>query len=138
MSRDATEHEMIERLIDGTRIAADRIQDMCRALAASLPVSPRVLIGLRHQLRQASGSAHQLGHAQANPAFFDLRDQLDAVATNAPALAMSRSPQAGLALAMLGTVLDRLWREARRMVTARSVPRQDVLGILDMRQRVVH
>jgi hypothetical protein len=128
---------MIERFVDATRHAADRVQDVCRALMLNAPVMPRTLLSLRRSLGIASGSAHQLGHAQSNPAFFGLRDQLDDTTKHITAAVMSRSPRSGVALSMLGQVLDRLWREGQRIATSRAVPRQDVLAMLDVRQKAL-
>ena len=132
---EITEHEMLERLIDATRAAADRIQDMCRSLMLNSPVMPRTLTDLRRHLRQASGSAHQLGHAQHNPAFFGLRDALDGVAKTATAVALSQSGMGCVALAQIGSLLDRLWQQARKMATDFAVTRADALAMVDARQR---
>jgi hypothetical protein len=137
MSSDTPESEMIERLIDGTRQAADRVQDMCRALKFSIPIAPAILIQFRYALRAASGSAHQLGHAQSNPAYFTIRDQLDQIGSNATLATMISGDRGGFVLAMIGTALDRLWRSAEKMATSRAVPRQDVLAALDVRQKAL-
>lgn len=137
MSRDTPESEMIERFVDATRQAADRVQDVCRALMLNAPVMPRTLLALRRSLGIASASAHQLGHAQSNPAFFGLRDQLDETTKHITAAVMSRSPRSGVVLSMLGQVLDRLWRDGQRIATSRAVSRQDVLAALDVRQRAL-
>lgn len=137
MSGDATEHEMIERLVDATRRAADRVQEICRAMMLNAPIAPRSLVELRHWLSQAAGSAYQLGHAQSNPSFFGLRDQLDEIAKHVTAAALSRSPKSGMVLASIGAVLDVLWRKADRIAKARSVPRADVLAALDVRQKAL-
>lgn len=137
MSGETPEKEMIERFSDATRQAADRVQDVCRALMLNAPVMPRTLLDLRRMLGIASASAHQLGHAQSNPAFFGIRDQLDEATKHITAAVMSRSPRAGVALSMLGQVLDRLWREGQKMATSRAVARQDVLAALDVRQKAL-
>ena len=134
---DATEHEMLERLVDATRSAADRIQDACRALMLNAPIAPRTLTELRHSLRQASGSAHQLGHAQQNPAFWGLRDALDGVGQTVTAAALSRSEASGMALAQVGSLLDRLWQEARKKATGKAVTRADALAMVDARQKAI-
>lgn len=128
---------MIERFVDATRQAADRVQDVCRALMLNAPVMPRTLLALRRSLGIASASAQQLGHAQSNPAFFGLRDQLDETTKHITAAVMSRSPRSGVALSMLGQVMDRLWREGQRIATSRAVSRQDVLAALDVRQKAL-
>lgn len=137
MSGETPEREMIERLVDGARTAADRVQDMCLALKFGVPIAPGLLIQFRYALRAASGSAHQLGHAQQNPAYFSIRDQLDQIGSNATVATMVSGERGGFVLALIGQALDRLWREGQRMATARSVSRQDVLAALDVRQKAL-
>lgn len=133
MSEDS-ETQILSRLVDATRQAADCADQMCRSMAMFMPSEPRTLMKFRASLRQASGCAHQLAHAQQNPAFLALRDQLDQTTKLATGMGMSRDPKAGLAMAMVGTVLDKLWRTAEKTATSKSVPRAEVLAMLDRRQ----
>src|ERR1700731_2722949 len=134
---DTSEHEMIERLIDGARTAARRVQDMCRSVRFGMPIPPLVLIRFRHALRAASGSAHQLGHAQSNATFFAIHDQLDQFGTHLTAATLVGGERAGFALATIGAALDRLWRAAEQVASSKAMPRQDVLAALDERQKAL-
>lgn len=134
---DLNEHEMIERLIEGTRTAAGHVMTLCQDMSNGRLARPTVLADLRKNLNEAAASAGQLGHAQRNPDFFAVRDQLNEAAVGIWSVSFSNSPKAGLALSRLGTVLDMLWREAKRMSEALSVPGQEVLAKIDARQRAV-
>lgn len=137
MSEDS-ETQILSRLVDATRQSADCVQQMCRSLAMFMPVDAKTLIKFRASLKQAAGCAHQLTHAQQNPAFLAIRDQLNEL-EKAQALGFSRDPQVGMAWSMIGTALDKLWRTAEKMATSKPVARQDVLAMLDRRQaEVVH
>lgn len=70
---------------------------------------PEMLLRFMDGLRQASGSAHQLAHAQQNPAFLAVRDTLEALRVT-----------------------------AMKMATASPVPRQRVLQMLDRRAGPAH
>lgn len=131
---------MLERLIDATRTAADCVHGVCRAMVFEMVPEPRVLVSLIRSLHTASASAYQLGHAQQNPAFFAVRDQMDDIAKSVTAAAGIRNARVGIVMTLIGQALDRLWHEAQAMATARPVARQDVLAMVDERQRnvVVH
>lgn len=135
MSHEPSEREMLERLVDAARTAADRVQDMCRAHMTGVPVLPFTMVSLRRHLNDARGCAHQLGHAQHNPHFFTVRDQLEDIAKTIGRIGVS--PASGFILAQLGKALDMLWRETQRMATSKPMARQDVLAELDLRQLAV-
>lgn len=135
---DITEAEMVERLVDGAGDAADCIREMCQAITMMMAPTPNSLIRFRRAMKDASGSAGQLAHAQQNPAYLTLRDQMEAIVPQATQAAMSRDPRAGLMLAQIGTVLDGLRDAVLQIAVAKSVPRPDVLAMLDERKARVH
>jgi len=69
---------------------------------------PQILLRMVEALRQASGCAHQLAHAQQNPGFLATRD-----------------------------VLEALRETCMKMATSKPVPRQRVLAMLDERQAAI-
>ena len=50
----------------------------------------QMLIRFLDALKQASGSAHQLAHAQQNPRWLQVRDNLEVLRTTAATMASSR------------------------------------------------
>ena len=50
-----------------------------------------MLLRLMDSLKQAAGCAHQLAHAQQNPAWLDVRNALEATRAMAGAMAVKRA-----------------------------------------------
>lgn len=134
MSHEPTEHEVIERLIDAARSAADCLSVACRRIASGVSPRPATIVDLLRHIRQASGCAGQMVHVQRNPRFLEIRDGLESMARLLSQVALHPTPMVGAVLAQYGTVLDGLWREAKRMAEAKPVANQDVLEMLDHRQ----
>jgi hypothetical protein len=138
MSHEPTEHEIIERLIDAVRSAADCLSSACRRIASGVSPRPATAVDLLRHLRQASGCAGQLVHVQRNPQFLEVRDGLEDMATLISRVAFYPNPRVGVLLAQYGSVLDRLWRSAKAMAEAKSMPNQDVLDYLANRKSVLN
>lgn len=131
---DTTEPEMVMRLADSVKHAADYVQQACRNIASGHPNDPRTAIKLRECLNQASGCATQLAHARHNPAFLSLRDSLTSVSTTLIVGGLGNGAKHGMVLAQIGRVLDALHGAVLKLTNAGVVGRQDVLSMLDARQ----
>lgn len=70
---------------------------------------PQILIRFMEAMKQAAGCAHQLAHAQQNPAFLLVRDSCEA-----------------------------LRQTSMRMAVSKPVPRKEVLAMLDRREGLVN
>lgn len=138
MSSEMNEAEMLERLRDGCGFASDACASICRSLMLSAPLDWRDYRTLLVMLRQASGAAGQLAHAQQNPAFLDIRNALESLRdSSGPALKM-RSEASGLLFARMGDALRFASANAVLIACAKPVSRQDVLAALDHRVLTVH
>lgn len=131
---EATEAEMVGRFVDGCRNAADCAARICRAFMQDAIPAPGDLTTMLRWMRQASGSAGQLAHAQANPAFLSIRDNLETMRGMVMRVSLADPLRSGLLLATLGNALTQAAVTVGRIATARPIARPDVLAALDARR----
>lgn len=136
---DTTEHEAITRFVDGTRYAADYMLQL-----QFIDKFPKASTHLLKYVRDASGSAHQLGHMQQNPIFFEIRDQLESMMRNAANVALQN--HIGKKCPMVGgrsvfvhnsDLLKALSILGKKIASGKSMKRVEALAIMDIRERKV-
>lgn len=135
---DTTEHEAIERFVDGTRLAADYMLQL-----QNIDKFPRSSAKFLKAVREASGSAHQLAHMQQNPVFFEIRDQLEVMMKQSAQIAFAnhigkKPPLVNGRNVFIcnSDLLKALAILGKKIATSKAMKRHEALVILDQRERI--
>lgn len=122
---------MLERLIDGLKKSASRAEEFVKAEDKD---KPGLFVDFIEGIKVAAGSAHQLGHAQENPKWLDMRDILENIVTISYTLPQRPEEENSLWL-KVKTFLEQLVVQTRTLANMGAMKRSDVLLHLDERSR---
>lgn len=123
---------MAERFIDGLKRASSAITEF---LNADLKDKPEIFVTFLNSIKVSAGSAHQLAHAQENPNWFVVRDKLEFIMEKGPELPLNNTPFT--IWLTIKNNLEGLIENSRKMLTAKAMPRYEVLSQLAQRQKAI-
>lgn len=125
-----TETEMTERFCDSLKEASSR----CKELPVADEVKkPEIFVKLVHSLKVAAGSAHQLSMAQTNPQWLMFRDALESFSVFAQDTVFKNED--AKIWTTVADHLDKLAYNGKKLSSAKSVSRSDVLDQLAVREK---
>lgn len=130
MALEIGEREMINRLSDSMKEAADR----ANILASGITIEkPQALSEFLHALKVAAGSAHQLAIYRENLSLFNVRDTLEKVLEYSRDLPLSMNNSSLIWLSIRDSLLG-IRETAIKSADAKAKARQEVLAELTFRQ----
>lgn len=127
-----TEPEMLLRYCDGLKKAASRAGEFYRSPGEN---RPSLFVDFLQGIKEAAGSAHQLFHAQENTHWLEIRDRLEKIIEIGQQFPPSHESQNTLWI-KVKTLLEDLEITGRKLATSKSMPRNEVLMNLALREKL--
>lgn len=133
---ETTEKEAITRFTESIARASSYINDLSDI--NKHPFSSGIIA---QALRDASGSAYQLGHMQRNPDFFRIRDQLELLTKQAALLAYNNHINRNMQTVKgknpfeyMKEMLIGISEIGKRLATSKAVPEAEIQSSILLRQ----